>query len=201
MRRNEQLKFCKNCKNQKFDLGQGVICGLTNSPADFEVSCNDFIEDYELKIQNDLKLTENDVLNKIASQGKRFTNYIIDLIFLYIFSFIFGITLGILIAVISPDYLSLFDEDSILLNYLIGFIAAMFYYSILEYSTGRTIAKFITKTKVINVNGEKPDFGAILIRSVVRFIPFEAFSFLGSESSGWHDKFSKTLVIDLKNTQ
>ena len=73
----------------------------------------------------------------------------------------------------------------------------MIYYTTLEYTTGRTIAKHITKTKVVDENGKKPNFQAILIRSLCRFIPFEPLSFLGEDKRGWHDKLSKTKVIEI----
>ena len=61
----------------------------------------------------------------------------------------------------------------------------------------KTPAKFITKTKVITEYGEKPSFKTIFIRTLVRFVPFEAFSFLSPERPrGWHDRWSKTIVID-----
>lgn len=197
MTREEHLRFCKICKNKKFDMKQGIICNLTNLPADFEENCNSYIEDSELKQKLESNKLENEILNKTASQGKRFANYLIDLIFLIIFKFIFGAILGIVLAIVSPSSLSIFEQDNKLINYLFGFIAGMIYYSILEATTGRTIAKFITKTKVVNQEGVKPDFGTILLRSLCRFIPFEPFSFLGSDSSGWHDKLSKTRVIEI----
>ncbi|MCL2416781.1 MAG: hypothetical protein FWD02_02470 [Bacteroidales bacterium] len=55
MTRAERLKFCRVCKEQKFDIKQGLVCGLTNLPADFETSCVHFKEDAELKAQEDLK--------------------------------------------------------------------------------------------------------------------------------------------------
>ena len=197
MEREKQLKFCKICKEQKFDINQGVICGLTNLPADFVMSCDFFNEDLTLKEQYESKLKENEILNKMASKGKRFTNYLLDLIFFLIFSYIFGVILGIVLLFVSPESLSIFEEDNKLLEYLLGFIAGMIYYSSLEGLTGRTLAKFITKTKVITENGEKPDFRTILIRTLCRFVPFEAFSFLGSEDTGWHDRWSKTIVVNV----
>ena len=197
MTREEQLRFCKICKNQKFDMKQGIICNLTNKPADFEDYCNSYIEGSELKQKMESNKNENEILNKTASQGKRFANYLIDLICFMIFSFIFGAILGIVLAIVSPSSLSIFEQDNKLIDYLLGFIAGMIYYSILEATTGRTIAKFITKTKVVNEEGVKPDFGTILLRSLCRFIPFEPFSFLGSDNSGWHDKLSKTRVIEI----
>lgn len=196
MTREERLKFCKVCKNQKFDFNQGIICNLTNQPADFEETCNSYIEDSELKNQIESKEIEKEILLKTASQGKRFANYLLDLIFFIIFSFIFGIILGIVLLIFSPSSVYIFEEENKLLDYLLGFISGMIYYSVLESTTGRTIAKYITNTKVVNEEGEKPDFRTILLRSFCRFIPFEPFSFLGSDSSGWHDKISKTHVVE-----
>jgi uncharacterized RDD family membrane protein YckC len=197
MTREEHLRFCKICKNQKFDFKQGIICGLTDKQADFDLKCDSFDEDIKLKIDLESKMFENELINKTASQGKRFANYLLDSLFLFILGFIFGAGLGIVLAIVYPDSLSVFNNDNKLVNYLFGFIVGMIYYSILEFTTGRTIAKFITKTKVVNEKGEKPDLGSILIRSLCRFIPFEPFSFLGSDASGWHDKLSKTKVIEI----
>ncbi|HEY6914196.1 MAG TPA: RDD family protein, partial [Paludibacter sp.] len=60
---------------------------------------------------------------------------------------------------------------------------------------GRSLGKIITKTKVITVDGDKPDFKTFLIRALCRFIPLESFSFLGSTDSGWHDSISRTRVV------
>lgn len=48
MTRTEQLKHCKVCLNQKFDLNQGIICSLTNEKADFEDQCDTFEENKKL---------------------------------------------------------------------------------------------------------------------------------------------------------
>lgn len=49
---------------------------------------------------------------------------------------------------------------------------------------------------VVNKFGDKPDFKTVLIRSLCRNIPFEAFSFLNPGNSGWQDALSKTKVIE-----
>ena len=46
-------------------------------------------------------------------------------------------------------------------------------------------------------DGSKPIFQDIFLRSLCRFIPFEVFSFLGSEGRGWHDSMSNTYVVDI----
>ncbi|SFF31605.1 RDD family protein [Sunxiuqinia elliptica] len=196
MTRDEQLSYCKVCKHQTFDARQGIICGLTNAPADVELSCQFYEEDAEQKAQHELKAQETEILKQTASQSKRFANYLIDLVFYLIFSFFFGIILGLILVLFSPDSLWIFEEDNRLINYALGVIAGMIYYSTLEIVCGRTPAKFITKTKVVDEHGEQPKISTILVRSLCRFIPFEPFSFLGSEGSGWHDRLSKTKVIN-----
>lgn len=67
------------------------------------------------------------------------------------------------------------------------------YYILFEYYLQATPAKFITGSKVIGLYGKKVTFDSILIRSVVRLVPFEPFSFFGKR--GWHDKWSETWVV------
>ena len=51
---------------------------------------------------------------------------------------------------------------------------------------------------VVLEDGTKPTTSDIVIRSLCRFIPFEAFSFLGDEGRGWHDSLSDTYVVDVE---
>ncbi|MFM7319451.1 MAG: RDD family protein, partial [bacterium] len=67
----------------------------------------------------------------------------------------------------------------------------------LETATGRTFGKWITGTIVIHEDNDKPDFGQIIVRTICRMIPFEVFSFLGGNPQGWHDRFSRTKVVDI----
>jgi len=196
MTRTEHLKLCSICVNQKDDMRKGIICELTNQIADFEDTCGSFAEDAEVIEQLKLKEIENEVVDKMASQGKRFLNYLLDLIFMYILIFIFAIIIGIVLAIVAPSTVSSIDDSNKLLEYLIASIAIMIYYTSFETVTGRSIAKYITKTKVVTETGEKPTFKAIFIRSLCRFIPFEAFSFLFNDGTGWHDTISNTKVIN-----
>lgn len=191
MDRNKQLKFCRVCKNKKFDVNSGIICGLTNATADFIAECDSFEEDLNLKQQYEQRKKELQLLNT-ASSGKRFCNYLLDRVVFIIFFFFLGIVLGIF----APDSLIL-EEDNKLYDYLLCFVFGVIYYTIFEASTGRTFGKLITKTKVVNENGMKPSFSSILIRSFCRFIPLNAFSFLGSDAIGWHDTLSGTRVVDV----
>jgi len=197
MTRTEHLKFCSICINQKDDMRKGIICGLTDQIADFEDTCGSFAEDSEVLEQLELEKIENEINDKMASQGKRFLNYLLDLVFIVIFILVFYFILGIILALVAPSTLSNMEEGNKLLQYLVSFIVSMIYYTSFETVTGKSIAKYITKTKVVTEIGEKPNFKIIVIRSLCRFIPLEAFSFLFNDGSGWHDTISSTKVINI----
>ncbi len=194
MTRPEHLAFCKVCKNQKFEPEQGIICGLTNSIADFDGYCKDFEEDSNLIEERAIKNANSPRLD-LADNGLRFANYIIDLLFTIVVSFLIGAVIGIVMALIDPNSLSIFEQENRLIDYIFGFIAGMIYYVAFEGITGRTIGKFITKTKVVDEQGNKPTFSMIVLRSLCRHIPFNALSFLGDPGKGWHDSLSKTRVV------
>ncbi len=139
----------------------------------------------------------------VASQNKRFLNFIIDSILVRVFitvvAFGIGIAYGMSVAArggeITPETETMLN----LVGGLIGISMYLFYYVFFEAICGRTIAKFITGTKVANSEGGKPSFGQVFGRSAARMIPFEPFSFLfGDNRTGWHDTLSGTIVIDTR---
>jgi len=197
MNRIEHLKFCSICIHQQDDMRKGIICGLTNQIADFDDLCNSFAEDTEIIEHLKLKEIENSVIDQMASQWKRFLNYLLDLVSILFFIFIFSLILGIVLAIVAPSVVSDLGESNLLFEYVVGFIVMMIYYTSFEAITGRTIAKYITKTKVVTETGEKPDFKRILVRSLCRFIPIEPFSILFNDGLGWHDSISKTRVVNI----
>lgn len=133
---------------------------------------------------------ENKQKQRSTTRGKRLGNLILDSIFFLPFAFMVGLFLGI-----TGLYHSLRVEEWN--ETLFGLIIIIIYYTLSESIWGKTIAKFITKTKVVTNDGTKPDFARILGRSLARCIPFEALSFLGSQNPrGWHDKLSGTMVVD-----
>ena len=124
-----------------------------------------------------------------APKNLRLANYLIDVVVYLVFSFVVGV---------FTTLLGLSEIITSVNEYVLGFFFIMFYYSMLEGLTGRTIGKFITGTKVIMVNGTRPNFDTILGRSLCRLIPFEPLSFLFSET-GWHDRITKTRVVMIEN--
>ena len=48
---------------------------------------------------------------KTASSGKRFANYLLDLMFLYFLNFLAGIVLGVILIFTSPEAITTFEES------------------------------------------------------------------------------------------
>jgi len=109
-----------------------------------------------------------------ASQGTRLTNFLLDSVFRTIFTIAFVLVLQ------DAAWLVIF----LALGYYLGFEAVF----------SRTPAKWLTKTRVIAVDGSKPRFTQILGRTLSRFVPFEPFSFFFGPR-GWHDSWSGTRVV------
>nr|WP_315219825.1 RDD family protein [uncultured Flavobacterium sp.] len=132
----------------------------------------------------------------VASSGKRFLNYIIDMIFFVIAMYLFGLFLGILIA-LGFEGISFWMQGLGDLGWnLIGITILLVYYTLTEGFFGRSVGKFITGTVVVDENGEKINFGSALKRSLCRLIPFDGLSFFGSR--GWHDSITDTYVVEKK---
>ncbi len=124
-----------------------------------------------------------------ASQGARFLNSIIDY-FGYLAS---CFAAGIVIAIIGGEQAATFIEG--IPELVLSLSIFLAYYFVLEAATGRTLGKLITGTKVVDQHGNTPTLGQIAGRTLCRLIPFEAFSFFGTPTRGWHDSIPKTFVV------
>jgi len=122
----------------------------------------------------------------IASSNRRFFNLILDTVFYLIFSAFVGVFLGLT---------GMYEAIEDLPPQVFGILLMLLYYVPQEIMWGRTLAKFITGTRVVNEKGGPPTPGQVFGRTFARLIPFEVFSFFGSHPVGWHDKLSKTRVI------
>lgn len=198
MTRDEQLTFCKVCKNQGFDPRIGIICSITDRVADFNESCKNYEEDFSLVLKNDKALNSKVQSINTANVGQRFLNYLIDSIFSFLFIMIYTFFLGIILAIIAPTFVQSIDENNMLFVYTVAISGVLIYYILFEFTLGRTPAKYFTGTRVVDEDGNVPSFSKILLRTICRLIPFEAFSFLGDNAIGWHDTLSKTRVVNIK---
>lgn len=71
-----------------------------------------------------------------------------------------------------------------------------FYYFLLETLFAKTPGKWLTQTKVVNLNGSKPTFMAIAIRSLIRITILDIF-FIPFLDKTLHDYLSKTVVVEV----
>ena len=137
-------------------------------------------------LDNDLYLSELKLIP--ASKGKRFANLIID----YIMAIVLATILFVLL-----DVAGMYFATNGIQSRLLGAFLFALYYMVTEGTLkGKSIGKFVTKTRAVNEDGSTMDMSTVVKRSFSRIVPFEPFSFLGSEASGWHDKWSNTIVID-----
>ncbi len=139
--------------------------------------------------------------NVMANKSLRFANYAIDSLITL------GLTAAVMIVVMMLSDLLMYDTSSFLSyiehmnrleEYIFGLFITIPYYILMEGLTARTIGKYLTGTIVVDNEGIKPSTETLLKRSFCRAIPFNAVSFLGKKSRGWHDSISETYVVNKK---
>lgn len=142
----------------------------------------------------------------LASHGQRFLNLLVDTIMQVA---LLVVVLGFFVANAeangNKDFIVNF-EKSMLLQYTFTACIALFYYNVFEIFSARTVGKLVTQTIVVDENGEKPNHETILVRSLSRLIPliwlpFVVSLFMGSSAQGWHDRISKTFVVDKRRLE
>jgi serine/threonine protein kinase len=120
-----------------------------------------------------------------------------------LFDFILGIFLySILVILMNHFY------DASIRFFPDLFIFLFLYYLFFEYFTGRTLAQYITNTKVItlgykdiSLKTEKPTFKSILNRSFWKLMPFDSFPFLSKYfKKGTNNSISEIIVINYKSS-
>ncbi|TYC18099.1 RDD family protein [Bizionia gelidisalsuginis] len=140
----------------------------------------------ELKEKATLIKTQ-EVKTSSVDSGVRLLNFTIDFIVWLIIVFIGSFIIEYFIAPSSQSMISF-------LIYALIFGTYLAYYAIMELKFQKTVGKFITKTKVVKLNGEKPKSGEIINRTFCRLIPFDRISFVFT-NNGFHDYVSKTKVV------
>ncbi|NER17997.1 RDD family protein [Spongiivirga citrea] len=118
----------------------------------------------------------------LAGENTRINNFIID----FFISFTLGFSAAKAIELI--DY-----------NEWLPFIAFMLvrfvYYFVPEMNNGKTIGKMITKSRVVDINGNQPSGPKLIKRTLLRFISL-LLTFISDENVAFHDQFSKTYVVN-----
>jgi uncharacterized RDD family membrane protein YckC len=149
-------------------------------------------------------LDENEIYRSAlvpTSKGKRFANYLIDLIGFYVFVFAGAIFIGAILSLFNAQAAMSFfrglENTPNILDKIITMLLYGLYMSLVEILfAGKSFGKFITKTRAVSWDGSKPTVNQLVTRGFSRTVPFDGLSFLGETSIGWHDKWSDTMVVD-----
>ena len=124
-----------------------------------------------------------------VGKGIRLANLLLD----YVGVSLLGFVMGLAAITLGGD--AVLEGIEEIPDTLLGIPILLTYYTILEGLFGVTFGKLVTGTKVVRPDGSPIGLGTAFGRSLCRLIPFEAFSFLGQETRGWHDSISGTYVI------
>jgi len=138
---------------------------------------NDNFLDY--KLHNKVNLVP-------ASISKRLINLIVDVIAIVILYVVISFFLRLVIGI----FFIFFSWITVLIFFLL-------YFGISELvMDGKTFGKIITRTRVVTLQGYKPDISAIFIRMIARLIPIDGLFLFTKGNKTLHDQFSKTIVVD-----
>ena len=132
------------------------------------------------------KQTQDKFDESIVSSTLWFVHFIVDFISFFIIYFILT---SFVMLVFNID-----SNKSILPFWFLMIISFLLNYAFMEHKFQKTVGKFITRTKVVNLNGEKPTLNDIMVRTFCRLIPFDRLSFFFAKN-GFHDGISNTRVI------
>lgn len=136
-------------------------------------------EEINVKKQAQVKAKVNQLGIPVGtvSPGIRFVHFLIDGFIIQGFTYLINV-----IPIIE-------------ISQLFAFLMYPLYYIFFEYYYQWTPGKLISDTIVVDKQGDKPDLRTIILRTFARLVPFEPFSCLDSNSWGWHDRWTKTYVI------
>ncbi|MEN1727213.1 MAG: RDD family protein [Pseudomonadota bacterium] len=128
-----------------------------------------------------------------VGRGRRFFNYLIDLLLIYVSA----VPVGVLLFFVLGEEAMMSAGPGF--EYLVGITLIVGYYSFFEGLFAWTPGKLVTGTRVVNEDGDRPSFGQILGRSLTRVVPLEPFSMFSSTRRAWHDRWPATVVISVRN--
>ena len=126
-----------------------------------------------------------------ASKFLRLANYILDYIAFLVSSVLFFLVAGFSMVSLGGEV----DDSAFMQSILfIGWYLGYFVLSEWLFK-GRTIAKFITRTRVVKQSGYPITFMDALLRSLCRIIPLEPFAYLFINKP-WHDSLTNSRVVE-----
>jgi uncharacterized RDD family membrane protein YckC len=124
-----------------------------------------------------------------AGRWLRFGTYVVDYGGFFALCFILGMVIAIAFGSRGVAFLHRIP------NFVTGGALYFLYYVLFEGLFARTPGKWVFGTVVVDEAGGKLSIKQVLIRTLCRFIPFEAFSALSAHTPPWHDSLAKTRVV------
>lgn len=127
----------------------------------------------------------------IVSRTHRFVHYLVDSLVIFVLTMfmiqVFSIGGYYMTYEFGPLKVNFNNWNRVLISGL--------YYVLFEFYLHKSLGKFVTKTIVVDEQGQFLSLKKTIIRTLCRLIPFEGFSCLLNPSIGWHDQISKSFVI------
>lgn len=140
-----------------------------------------------------LQDVEQEIYLEPASVGQRFLNFLIDLVLFFILIFGFGFVGGF---IWGESFIYALETMNPIVDRILTSLLFALYISVIEGLTkGRTLGKFITKTKAVTTYNEPITWSNSFGRGFSRIVPFEALSAFGGNP--WHDKWTDTKVVKI----
>jgi len=128
------------------------------------------------------------ISGEIASATRRFWTFVVDQIAIWIGLLALQIGYGVAYGMYALEALNGIKWWGICI------VLYVIYYVSFEVTSGRTLGKFLTGTRVVTTSGLAPSLPTAFVRTLCRFLPFEPMSFSLSET-WWHDSLSRTQVV------
>ena len=129
---------------------------------------------------------------EVIHGGQRFAHFFVDLLIYYTLFYFFNFLLTLLA---TEEFI---NSMQLMIGFLSGglvwFLLYPLYYFLFELFTQSTPGKMLLKRVVIDEYGNKPKLEILVVRNLIRIVPFEALVCAFNER-GWHDRWSNTYVI------
>ncbi len=128
-----------------------------------------------------------------ASPARRFVDLLID-------QTLFLAAAAFLVDPVIAQVLGASVLESFWASILLGCAELALGYFLCEWLLQKTPGKYLTGTKVVRLDGSKPDAPTIAKRTLIRLVPFEPVSFYTGNDpelrgTWWHDRWTGTRVV------
>lgn len=154
------------------------------------------MEQFTPETNNYLSSITDQFISEDASTGQRFVNYLIDTVVMYVFTWGSSTILLLFFYATSQGQQPRLEGLQLILFPFVLLLFVVFFTFSEGVSSGRSIGKLVTGTKVVKTDESEITWKDAFVRSLCRLVPFEPFSALGGYP--WHDRWTNTKVIKLR---